>query len=125
MRILFTLIVCINAALGFSQEAVFFLNESTFKFPKTNEGAVLEHTFVFTNSGNTPLIISSFSVACTCTKVEFSKEPVSPGKTGMVKITFDTNGKYYLQDREILLTVNTKKKIQKLRFKVFVIPKGE
>ena len=71
------------------------------------------------------LIISSFSVACTCTKVEFSKAPVSPGKTGTVKITFDTNGKYYLQDREILLTVNTKKKIQKLRFKVFVIPKGE
>lgn len=114
-----------NTALGFSQEAVFSLKEPTYKFPKTNEGVVLEHTYIFTNTGTVPLIINEYSVACTCTKVEFSKEPVAPGKTGMIKIIFDTGGKYYLQDREILLSVNTKKKIQKLRFKVFVIPKEE
>jgi hypothetical protein len=85
----------------------------------------LEHTFVFTNTGTIPLIINDFSVACTCTKVLFSKDPILPGKTGSIKVVFNTEGKYYQQDREILLSVNTKKKVVKLRFKVFVIPKDE
>ncbi len=125
MRILFIFFVLFNTAFGISQEAVFSISEPVFKFPKTNEGVVLEHTFVYTNKGNVPLIINDFSVACTCTKVIYSKDPVLPGKTGTVKIIFDTEDKYDYQDREILLSVNTKKKIVKLRFKVFVISKSE
>ena len=125
MRILFILFILFNTALGFSQEAVFSINESVYKFPKTIEGVVLEHTFVFTNTGTVPLFVNDFAVACTCTKVIYSKDPILPGKSGTVKIIFDTNGKYEYQDREILLSVNTKKKTVKLRFKVFVIPKED
>lgn len=126
MKTLFAfMILFLNSALGFGQVAEFSLEQTLVKFPKTKEGVVLEHTFVFTNTGSTPLIISDYSVACKCTKVILPKEPVLPGKTGEIKITFDTEGKFYQQDREVLLTMNTKKKIAKLRFKVFVIPREE
>lgn len=126
MKTLFAFsILFLNSALGFGQVAEFSLEQTLVKFPKAKEGVVLEHTFVFTNTGSTPLIISDYSVACKCTKVILPKEPVLPGKTGEIKITFDTEGKFYQQDREVLLTMNTKKKIAKLRFKVFVIPREE
>jgi hypothetical protein len=38
---------------------------------------------------------------------------------------FDTNGKYYQQDRKIILHTNTKRKLEYLRFKVFVVPNEE
>lgn len=119
------LLIVLNSALGFGQAAEFSLTEPLFKFPKTKEGVVLEHTFVVTNTGSSPLIISDYSVECKCTKVVLPQEPILPGKKGEIKIIFDTEGKFYQQDRIVLLSANTKKKVHKLRFKVFVIPKEE
>jgi hypothetical protein len=126
MKLFFTfLYIILNSALGLTQDAEFFLKERTFKFPKTDEGIILQHTFNFKNNGKSPLIINDFSVACHCTKVILPKEPILPGEEGEITFTFDTEGKYYHQDRQIILYTNSKKKIQKLRFKVFVIPKEE
>jgi hypothetical protein len=126
MRLFFTyLLFFLNSALGLSQEAEFYLKEHTFKFLKANEGEVLEHVFKVLNSGDAPLIIEDYAVACNCTKVIFSREPVLPGHSLDIKLIFDTEGKYYLQDRYVYLYTNTKKKKEKLRFKVFVIPREE
>ncbi len=113
----------INSALGFTQEADFFLKESIFKFPKTKEGEVVEHIFNAINIGDLPLVIDDFAVACHCTKVEYPTDPIMPGKKFEVKIIFDTEGKYYHQDRYVFLYTNSKKKKEKLRFKIFVIPR--
>lgn len=112
-----------SSATGFGQLAEFSIKESLYKFPKSNEGVVLEHTYTFTNTGKSPLIIYDYKVQCTCTKAILPKDPIAPGETGTIKITFDTTGKSYYQDRDIILQTNTKKKTEKLRFKVFVEPK--
>lgn len=125
MKLFFVLFLWINAAFGFSQEAVFSAIKPVHKFPKTVEGPVLSHEFVVKNTGKSPLVISNFRVSCTCTKVILPAEPILPGATGVVKITFDTNGKYYQQDRVIFLTTNTKKGEERLRFKIYVIPSDE
>ncbi len=122
MKKLIFLLLLLNSALVFSQEAEFSLLEKVLRFPKTNEGEVLEHQFEFENTGETPLIIKDYQVSCSCTKVNIPSEPILPGQKSVIKISFDTNGKYYLQDRIIYLTTNTSKKTEKLRFKVFVIP---
>lgn len=103
--------------------AEFGISQSIHKFPKTNEGIVLEHEYTFINSGNAPLIFSGYSVQCSCTKVVLPKEPVAPGQKGKIKVTFDTAGRTFYQDRTIILNTNTKKKEEKLRFKVYVEPK--
>ncbi|MGC6434698.1 MAG: DUF1573 domain-containing protein [Crocinitomicaceae bacterium] len=116
------LFIILNSALGFSQEAEFSLLEKVYKFPKTNEGVILNHNFKFENSGDSPLIISDYNVSCACTKVTLPNKPILPGEKGVIKVSFDTKGKYYLQDRIVYLTTNTSKKTKKLRFKVYVIP---
>lgn len=124
MRLLFAIIIlALNSALGFGQVAEFSLKQSVQKFPSTNEGKVLEHEFVFTNTGTIPLIFDGYSVACTCTKLILPETPIQPGKQGVIKLTFDTEGKSFYQDRIIYLKTNTKKKTEKLRIKVYVEPK--
>ncbi len=126
MRLLFAIIIlALSSATGFGQLAEFSIKEPVHKFPKTNEGIVLEHEFVFTNTGRSPLIISGYSVACSCTKVLLPKDPIAPGQKAVIKLTFDTEGKTFYQDRTIFLQTNTKKKTDKLRFKVYVEPKQQ
>lgn len=104
--------------------AEFFVESPLHKFPKTREGIQLKHAFVVKNTGETPLIISRYEVSCSCTKVTLPG-PIAPGESGHVTVEFDTNGKYYQQDRKIILFTNTKKKTEYLRFKVYVIPADE
>ena len=47
------------------------------------------HTFRFTNEGKLPLVITSVGVSCGCTYPQFSKEPLMPGQSSEMKITFD------------------------------------
>ncbi|MDO4763099.1 MAG: DUF1573 domain-containing protein [Flavobacteriaceae bacterium] len=47
--------------------------------------------FTFKNIGDKPLILSKVSASCGCTVPEWSKEPVLPGKTGKIKVGYDTH----------------------------------
>ncbi len=47
--------------------------------------------FTFKNIGTEPLILSSVSASCGCTTPSYSKEPIMPGKTGSVKVQYNTN----------------------------------
>lgn len=126
MKLYFAIIfIAINSALGFGQAAEFlFIGKTTIKWDKVAEGEKLDHYFVFENSGDKPLIIQDAKVACPCTIVDFPKAPIVPGERDSIHVTFDTNEKYYYQDRVIELVANTKK-TEKLRLKVYVIPKDE
>lgn len=124
MRAFLVAALILNSALGFGQEAVFFVEDNLHKFPKTPAGPVLEHTYAIINIGTVPLIISEAKVACPCTKVTFP-DTILPGATDSIHVSFDTRDKYYQQDRKIMLFTNTKKGIEELRFKVFVVPKED
>lgn len=123
MKSLLTIIIILNSVLGFSQEAEFSFKQKTHKFPKTQEGEQLSHYFVFTNTGNAPLKINSYVVECHCTELNFPSYEIQPGKTDSVLLKFDTNGKYFAQDRNVIISSNARKKETVLRFKVFVEPK--
>ncbi|MDX1651169.1 MAG: DUF1573 domain-containing protein [Brumimicrobium sp.] len=126
MKIYFaTIFIILNSAFGLCQTAEFnFKGKTTVKWDKTKEGELLSHYFIYQNTGSVPLIIEDAKVACPCTKVIFPKNPTLPGATDSILVTFDTAGKYYYQDRTIQLIANTGKS-EKLRFKVYVIPKEE
>jgi len=121
MKLFFAIIlIATSSALGFGQEAELRFDKKVQKFPDTEEGVVLEHLFTFQNTGNSPLIFKDYKVTCPCTKVIFPSQPIPPGKSGEVKVTFDTKGKSYYQDRIIEIFSNSKKGTEKLRIKVFV-----
>ena len=46
--------------------------------------------FLFTNAGKTPLILNNVAASCGCTVPEWTREPVQPGKTGTIKVKYNT-----------------------------------
>ncbi|MBE0647864.1 MAG: DUF1573 domain-containing protein [Bacteroidales bacterium] len=47
--------------------------------------------FTFTNSGKEPLILSKPISSCGCTVPTWPKEPILPGKSDVIKVTYNTN----------------------------------
>ena len=48
------------------------------------------YEFKFTNTGKQPLIITNARGSCGCTVPTYSKEPIPPGATGAIKVSYDT-----------------------------------
>ena len=60
-----------------------------FNFGKIKQNTPKVATFIFTNISKSPLIIDQAAPSCGCTVSDYTKAPIAPGKTGMVKATYD------------------------------------
>lgn len=85
--------------------AKFKWESTTHDFGKIKVKSPVEHKFVFTNTGDTPLVISNVKPSCGCTVTEYTKEPVLPGKQGFVKATYDTK-RMGIFNKSIRVTAN-------------------
>ncbi len=63
--------------------------EETWDFKEISQGIPVSHVYEYENSGKEPLIISQVTASCGCTTPEWTKEPVLPGKRGIVKVTYN------------------------------------
>lgn len=99
-------------------------NETTHDFGEINEGTVAKHTFQFTNTGDVPLVIKSARGSCGCTVPDWPKEPIAPGKTGDIKVQFNSSGKPGTQSKTVTLTTNTETGTEVLNIKAQVKAKA-
>lgn len=95
------------------------------EFGKISEGDVVEHTFTFTNTGSTPLIIQDAKASCGCTIPKKPEQPVAPGETGEIQVRFDSQGKPGMQNKTITVTANTQPATTRLFIKADVAPKSK
>jgi len=65
----------------------------SYDFGSVEEGPAAEHVFQFTNTGKEPLIIQRVQPSCGCTTPDWTKEAIDPGKTGMIKASYGTQGR--------------------------------
>ncbi len=72
---------------------VISFKETEHDFGTIKDGEVVNHTFTFTNTGKSPLIIESATSTCGCTVPEVPKEPIAPGAEGSIKVEFNSSGK--------------------------------
>ncbi len=91
-RIIF-IFMAILLATGFAEaqkEAVISAEETSFDFGtiKEADGSV-SHTFRIKNSGESPLVLTRVIASCGCTLPEWTKEPIEPGRTGDITITYN------------------------------------
>lgn len=93
--------------------------KKSFGFVKKGEVVTIE--FDVTNSGNQPAIITEAKVECSCTTVEYPKQPIAPNQTGTIVVKFDTKSVYDRQDRIVEIISNAKNSNQKIRFKGVVL----
>ena len=92
-HILLTLSACLAFAAGYAEKPVkgahLRLENATYNFGDVpRKGGDLVHEFRFTNDGTEPLVLLRVIISCSCLKADFSKRPVAPGDSGVVRITY-------------------------------------
>jgi hypothetical protein len=65
--------------------------------------------FQFTNVGETPLFILNTRTSCGCTVTDFPKDPVMPGNSGFIRVTYKSGAQTGEVNKTITVIANTKK----------------
>lgn len=88
------------------------------------DGGPVTAEFVFSNTGDANLVIIDAKADCGCTKPEFPKKPVAPGKKSVITVKYNPIGRPGAFDK--VVTVRTNGNPAKLRLKIRgqVIPKN-
>ncbi|WP_300720442.1 DUF1573 domain-containing protein [uncultured Alistipes sp.] len=70
--------------------ALLRLEESVYDFGRVpRRGGDLVHDFVVENEGTVPLVVTRVFTSCSCLKASYSKRPIPPGGTGVIRITYE------------------------------------
>lgn len=88
------------------------------------QGANGEVEFSFTNKGNEPLILSRPRSSCGCTVPTWPKQPILPGKSETIKVTYNT-ARIGAFNKTVTIMSNAKNQIVVLRIKGKVVDKLE
>ena len=83
-----------------------------------------ECEFVFTNTGNEPLIISKAQGSCGCTVPQWPSEPIKLGESAVIKVKYDTKRVGPI-NKQVTITsnaVNEPTKIIRIRGTVVAAP---
>jgi hypothetical protein len=122
-KILFFFAFVMFAATSYGQGKISFKAEAH-DFGKVEEGGAISHDYVFTNTGNVPVVISNVQPSCGCTTPNWTREPVMPGKTGIVTASFGTQGRVGQQNKTVTVVSNSETPSITLSFHVEVTPKA-
>lgn len=67
-------------------------------------------TFTITNKSDKPAVIYNVVSSCGCTDVDWTKEPVMPGKTGKISVTYTNDEGAYPFDKTLTVYLSDVKK---------------
>ncbi|MCB9201708.1 MAG: DUF1573 domain-containing protein [Flavobacteriales bacterium] len=79
------------AGFIFSNAQSIKFEQETIDYQTVKKGTDKERVFKFTNEGDKPLILTNVTASCGCTVPSYPKEPILPGKSGEINVTYDTN----------------------------------
>lgn len=97
---------------------------STIDFGKIEQGKPVSAEFEFNNPTMVPLIISSVRPTCGCTVADYPREPVQPGKSGKIAVTFNAAASGVFT-KTIIVTSNAAEGNTALVIKGEVVPKSK
>ncbi len=80
--------------------------------------------FAFKNTGNEPLVLQNVQSSCGCTVPEWPREPFMKGKSGVIKVRYDSN-RIGPINKVVTVTSNGKTSSVRLTIKGTVVPKSE
>ncbi|MGB0884474.1 MAG: DUF1573 domain-containing protein [Flavobacteriales bacterium] len=83
-----SVLVAVSSSFAFAQELSF--ENTVHNYGSIDYSADGTCEFTFTNTGDKPLIISRAKGSCGCTVPTYSREPIMPGKSGEIKVKYDT-----------------------------------
>ena len=101
---------------------VFAAGEAEIKFEKTShnfgtfpESEKVTCVFKFKNTGDNLLVIHQAIASCGCTVPQYSKQPIKPGESGEIVVTYNGAGKFPGHfKKSITIRTNAKQEIIRL-----------
>ena len=79
-----------------------------------SEGDTAYASFIFSNTGKTPLIILSVKPSCGCTVINYPHDLIYPDKQAIINAKFSTSHTHGYTRKTILVNINTRKNIETL-----------
>lgn len=101
------------------------LEETNHEFGDIYQGEKVNYVFTFTNIGNQPLVLSEVVTTCGCTAPSWNREPVMPGQSGEIQITFNSENKMGRQNKGITILSNAVNSPARVTITGNILPKKQ
>lgn len=99
--------------------------ESLHDFGDIHQGDKVQHVFTFKNTGTEPLVLTNVETTCGCTASNWPREPLAPGESADITVTFNSTGKMGLQNKNIRVRSNATNSVETVKIVTNVLPKQE
>lgn len=124
MKKLLTLCLLAFAFTSHAQAVMQFETDSH-DFGNVPEGTMATHEFKFKNTGNQPVVIANVQASCGCTTPDWTKTPVLPGKSGIIRAMYSSAGRPGVFNKTVTVTSNAVEPSKVLSIKGSVLTKAE
>ncbi|SDM12076.1 Protein of unknown function [Catalinimonas alkaloidigena] len=115
------LLFLMSLSCALAAQGVLTFKSEEYNFGQVKEGDLADHEFVFTNTGNQPIVISSVRASCGCTTPYWTKDPILPGKEGKIKASYNSKGRPGNFMKTITVTSNASEPNKVLRIQGSVV----
>ncbi len=91
--VIITVLLGIYAGKAFSQTskgAIIKFESLVYDYGTMYQGADGSCEFKFKNEGDEPLVLSNVRSSCGCTIPKWPKDPIFPGQSGVIQVTYDS-----------------------------------
>jgi len=117
-----TSLFSLGFAFAFAQGVITF-EKTTHEFGDVKEtGGPISHDFKFKNTGDQPIIISNVQASCGCTTPDWTKTPVAPGQSGLIKAQYNPLGRPGQFNKSLTITSNSVEATTVIYIKGNVVP---
>lgn len=107
-----------------AQQAVITFEKTDHDFGKINEAdGKVTTVFTFKNEGMESLVLSNVRASCGCTTPKWPRQPIEPGQTGEITVTYNPNGRPGRFTKTVTITSNATEPTTRVTIKGEVIPK--
>lgn len=90
MKKLILFAVVIFAGISVQAQAKIEFKTEVIDYGEVKLGSDGVRVFEFTNTGQSPLVITEVNSTCGCTIPEKPEQPIGPGQSGQIKVKYDT-----------------------------------
>lgn len=87
------------------------------------QGGPVSHEFELLNVGDGNLVVLDATAECGCTRPEYPKNPIAPGKKSKVKVTYNPIGRPGAFEKTVTVKTNGKPKKLSIKIRGTVVPK--
>lgn len=89
-----------------------------YDFGSVDQGTIVKHTFIISNTGGDALKIENVSASCGCTAAKPEKSELAPGESTNINVEFNTKGRSGKQRKSVYLDTNDPEQ-ERLELKIY------